>query len=128
MWLWWLQDGELLVVDPDSTEEAAAAGLMTVVVNTHSDVCTVRKTSGIGISMTQVHSPCDTAIPEICTLPLLKVQPCSHFQLTTGVGLACTVLLMALAVGHSEGRLTLTARTVRRCTEWCVWQTAGQGR
>ncbi|EIE24265.1 exoribonuclease PH component of the exosome [Coccomyxa subellipsoidea C-169] len=49
------EDGELLVVDPDSTEEAAAAGLMTVVVNTHSDVCTVRKTSGIGISMTQVH-------------------------------------------------------------------------
>lgn len=51
-----VQDGDLLVVDPDSTEEAAAAGLMTVVVNTHSDICTVRKTSGIGISMTQARS------------------------------------------------------------------------
>lgn len=42
------------MVDPDSLEEAAAAGLMTVVVNTHDDICTVRKTSGIGISMAQV--------------------------------------------------------------------------
>lgn len=57
-----LQDGELLVVDPDNREEAAAAGLMTVVVNTHSDICTVRKVSGVGISMAQVHnlSPPDT--------------------------------------------------------------------
>jgi len=50
----WKQDGELLVVDPDSLEEIAAAGLMTVVVNTHGDICTIRKTSGIGISMAQV--------------------------------------------------------------------------
>jgi exosome complex RNA-binding protein Rrp42 (RNase PH superfamily) len=49
-----LQDGELLVLDPNDREEAAAAGAMTVVLNTHSDVCTVRKCSGVGISMTQV--------------------------------------------------------------------------
>ena len=49
-----LQDGDLLVVDPNNKEEAAAEGLMTVVVNTHSDICTVRKVSGVGISMTQV--------------------------------------------------------------------------
>ncbi|CAL8462171.1 g1702 [Coccomyxa elongata] len=49
------QDGDVLVVDPDNREEAAAAGLMTVVVNTHSDICSVRKVSGVGISMAQVH-------------------------------------------------------------------------
>ena len=49
-----MQDGELLVVDPSLKEEAAAAGVLTVVVNTHSDICSLNKTSGAGISMTQV--------------------------------------------------------------------------
>ena len=52
-----MQDGELLVVDPSLKEEAAAAGELTVVVNTHSDICSLNKTSGAGISMTQVCVP-----------------------------------------------------------------------
>lgn len=52
-----LQDGELLAVDPSEREEAAAEGALTVVLNTHSDVCAVRKCSGVGISMTQVSLP-----------------------------------------------------------------------
>ena len=53
VWRACMQDGELLVVDPSLKEEAAAAGTLTVVVNTHSDLCSLNKTSGAGISITQ---------------------------------------------------------------------------
>lgn len=47
------------MVDPSLKEEAAAAGVLTVVVNTHSDICSLNKTSGAGISMTQVGAGAD---------------------------------------------------------------------
>ena len=41
-------------MDPSFREEAAASGTVTVIVNTNSDVCTIRKTSGVGIPIAQV--------------------------------------------------------------------------
>lgn len=41
-------------MDPGLKEEAACAGTMTVVVNTHGDVCSLAKTSGAGVPMSQV--------------------------------------------------------------------------
>lgn len=49
-----MQDGESIVIDPNFKEEAAASGIVTVIVNTNSDVCTIKKTSGVGISTAQV--------------------------------------------------------------------------
>lgn len=49
-----LQAGELMVVDPNVEEEAAAAGLMTVIMNGFGELCAVQKTSGIGLSATEV--------------------------------------------------------------------------
>ena len=49
-----LQEGELLVVDPGLKEEAACAGALLVVVDTHGDVCSLAKTSGAGVPMSQV--------------------------------------------------------------------------
>lgn len=40
-------------MDPSFREEAAASGTVTVIVNTNSDVCTIRKTSGVGIPIAQ---------------------------------------------------------------------------
>lgn len=48
------QAGELMVVDPNVEEEAAAAGLMTVIMNGFGELCAVQKTSGIGLSATEV--------------------------------------------------------------------------
>ena len=48
------QTGESFVIDPSFREEAAASGAVTVIVNTNSDVCTIRKTSGVGIPLAQV--------------------------------------------------------------------------
>ncbi len=52
-----LEAGELMVVDPNLEEEAAAAGLMTVIMNPFGELCAVQKTSGIGLPATEVHSP-----------------------------------------------------------------------
>ena len=49
-----MQAGESIVIDPSFREEAAACGAVTVIVNTNSNVCTVRKTSGVGIPLAQV--------------------------------------------------------------------------
>ncbi|DBA86667.1 TPA: hypothetical protein ACH3X1_005128 [Trebouxia sp. C0004] len=48
------QAGELMVVDPNLEEEAAASGLMTVVMNAFGELCAVQKTSGIGLPATEV--------------------------------------------------------------------------
>ena len=59
-----LQDGELMVVDPNLEEEAAAQGLMTVIMNAFGELCAVQKTSGIALPSTEVQnlSPCP-AVP-----------------------------------------------------------------
>lgn len=48
------QNGELMVVDPSLEEEAAAPGLMTVIVNAFGELCAVQKTSGIALSAAEV--------------------------------------------------------------------------
>ncbi|DBB13924.1 TPA: hypothetical protein ACH3X3_000907 [Trebouxia sp. C0006] len=48
------QAGELMVVDPNLEEEAAASGLMTVIMNAFGELCAVQKTSGIGLPATEV--------------------------------------------------------------------------
>lgn len=48
------QAGELMVVDPSLEEEAAASGLMTVIVNAFGELCAVQKTSGIGLPTSEV--------------------------------------------------------------------------
>ena len=50
-----LQDGELMVVDPNLEEEAAAQGLMTVIMNAFGELCAVQKTSGIALPSSEVH-------------------------------------------------------------------------
>ena len=49
-----MQEGESVVVDPSFREEAAAAGTMTIVINTNSDICAIKKTCGIGTPVLQV--------------------------------------------------------------------------
>ncbi|CAL5227877.1 g10917 [Coccomyxa viridis] len=46
--------GESIVIDPTSREEAAASGVVTIIVNTNSDICAIRKASGVGIPLAQV--------------------------------------------------------------------------
>lgn len=48
------QAGELMVVDPNLEEEAAASGLMTVIMNAFGELCAVQKTSGIGLPAAEV--------------------------------------------------------------------------
>ncbi|KAK9855752.1 hypothetical protein WJX84_012202 [Apatococcus fuscideae] len=48
------QQGNLVCVDPSLKEEAAAAGSMTAILNTHGEVCAVQKAHGIGLSIHQV--------------------------------------------------------------------------
>lgn len=42
------------MMDPTFKEEAAASGVVTVIVDTNSDICAIRKTSGVGIPIAQV--------------------------------------------------------------------------
>ena len=56
-----------MVVDPNLEEEAAASGLMTVIMNAFGELCAVQKTSGIGLPATEVH-------PAACCLTLLTVS------------------------------------------------------
>ena len=49
-----LQDGNSVLVDPSLEEEAAAAGTLTAVLNSHSEVCAIHKSGGIGLSLPQV--------------------------------------------------------------------------
>lgn len=42
-----------MVVDPSLKEEAARGGLLTVIMNTHQEVCAVQKADGIGLSIPQ---------------------------------------------------------------------------
>lgn len=49
-----VQDGELMVVDPSLEEEAAAEGLMTVIMNAFGELCAVQKTSGIALPSAEV--------------------------------------------------------------------------
>lgn len=51
-----MQAGEAIVIDPSFKEEAAASGEVTIVVNTNGDICTIRKTSGVGIPTAQVRA------------------------------------------------------------------------
>ncbi len=62
-----LQAGELMVVDPNLEEEAAASGLMTVIMNAFGELCAVQKTSGIGLPATEVQS-------SACRLTLLTAS------------------------------------------------------
>ena len=52
-----MQEGNLVCVDPNLKEEAAAAGSMTAILNTHGEVCAVQKAHGIGLSIHQVCPP-----------------------------------------------------------------------
>ena len=56
------QGGDALVVDPTLKEEAACAGVATVVVNTHGQVCAVQQLGGIGLNISQV--PCQPQCSE----------------------------------------------------------------
>lgn len=49
-----MQEGDDLVMDPDRKEEAAAAGEVTVVVNTAGQVCAVQQLGGLGLTLDQV--------------------------------------------------------------------------
>ena len=49
-----MQEGESVVLDPSFREEAAAAGTMTIIINTNSDICAIKKTCGIGTPVLQV--------------------------------------------------------------------------
>jgi 3' exoribonuclease family, domain 2 len=51
---WRLQDGDLVVLDPGSKEEAAQSGRLTVVVNAHKEVCAVQKLDGVPLSPSMV--------------------------------------------------------------------------
>ena len=69
-----MQEGNLVCVDPNFKEEAAAAGSMTAILNTHGEVCAVQKAHGIGLSIHQVY-------PNTLTLLIIFVQ----FYIATGV-------------------------------------------
>ena len=49
-----MQEGESVVLDPNFREEAAAAGTMTIIINTNSDICAIKKTCGVGTPVSQV--------------------------------------------------------------------------
>ncbi len=98
-----MQDGELLVVDPDNREEAAAAGLMTVVVNTHSDICSVRKVSGVGISMAQV-----TMLP---SSHIFTVHP------STTPLYWCVEVCHATPCGPQQAQAHLSSLAVQSCAQ-----------
>ena len=49
-----LQGEDLLVVDPGSKEEAASSAGVTIVMNAHNEVILLRKSGGLGISLSQV--------------------------------------------------------------------------
>ena len=52
--LYMMQEGASVVLDPELREEAAAAGTMTIIINTNSDICAIKKTCGIGTPVLQV--------------------------------------------------------------------------
>ena len=63
-----LEAGELMVVDPNLEEEAAASGLMTVIVNAFGELCAVQKTSGIGLPTSEViDSPLQSKSNTLCS-------------------------------------------------------------
>lgn len=66
-----MQAGEAIVVDPSFKEEAAASGEVTIIVNTNSDVCTIRKTSGVGIPVAQVCAGSVSAVSPLLCLTAL---------------------------------------------------------
>ena len=45
-----------MVVDPSLEEEAAAQGLLTVVMNAFGELCAVQKTSGIALPTSEVRT------------------------------------------------------------------------
>ena len=85
-----LEAGELTVVDPNLEEEAAASGLMTVIVNAFGELCAVQKTSGIGLPTSEVsckssnsssnslQDPINT--PKVAHPSSLCYSPCFHLQ------------------------------------------------
>ena len=64
-----------MVVDPNLEEEAAASGLMTVIMNAFGELCAVQKTSGIGLPATEVQS--------LCLLPHSVHRKCEPWRLTS---------------------------------------------
>ena len=63
-----LEAGELMVVDPNLEEEAAASGLMTVIVNAFGELCAVQKTSGIWLPNSDViDSPLQSKSNTLCS-------------------------------------------------------------
>lgn len=58
-----MQESDLFVVDPSMKEEAAAAGTLTVVMNSHNEVCLVSKSGGLGLSVSQVSRFPPTSLP-----------------------------------------------------------------
>ena len=52
--LYMMQEGESVVLDPNFREEAAGAGTMTIIINTNSDICAIKKTCGVGTPVLQV--------------------------------------------------------------------------
>ena len=57
----WLQEGDLVVVDPSMKEEAAAEGFVSVVLNAHNELCLLSKSGGIGLPPSQVDFTVDIA-------------------------------------------------------------------
>lgn len=52
-----VQEGDKIVVDPSLKEEASCAGQVTVVVNTHGQVCCIQQLGGLGLTLSQACSP-----------------------------------------------------------------------
>jgi exosome complex component RRP45 len=54
-------EGETMVVDPDLNESLISSGMMTIAVNTHSEVCGVQKAGGIPIDLSEIIACTKTA-------------------------------------------------------------------
>jgi len=61
-----------MVVDPSLKEEAARGGLLTVIMNTHQEVCAVQKADGIGLSVLQA---CPHTLTSITVFTTIRPLP-----------------------------------------------------
>ena len=82
-----VQAGKLMVVDPNLEEEAAAAGLMTVIMNAFGELCALQKTSGIGLPAPEVHPPSLSHERQTSSLTGLTVQALNPSNSSQGITL-----------------------------------------
>ncbi|CAM6078229.1 unnamed protein product [Sphagnum tenellum] len=83
-----LGDGDLLVLDPSLKEELVMGGRLTIMMNTHGEVCAVQKGGGVGVSASELMRCLRLASTKaaVLTETLKKVVSFCHPSLITIMG------------------------------------------